>query len=98
MGNLIHLRLMGAIRSDWAAKNLEIQIPDQEEEFTLKSLLQELNRRHQEKFWTYFDQDWSPKRGTIILINDVDYAVLGGLDITLKPNDQVTFVPTISGG
>ena len=89
---------MGAIHIDWGLKNIEIEIPIAPDKFTLKLLLELLSQQYQEKFWGYFDHDWTPKRGTIILINDADYRLSGGEDAELKPGDQLVFVPTVSGG
>lgn len=89
---------MGAIGVDWKAKKLDVGILNSKQAYTLKQLLVELSERYQDKFWEYFSKDLKPKRGTIILLNDADYKIAEGLETVLKPNDQLVFVPTISGG
>lgn len=94
----IHIRLMGAIHADWGSKTLEIALPSESTGFTLKNLLETLSQRYHDKFWLYFDKDWLPKRGTIVLLNEADYQIAGGLNTKLRIGDQLVFVPTISGG
>lgn len=38
------------------------------------------------------------KPATVILVNDVDHALIDGLDCLLKQEDEITVMPTIHGG
>lgn len=36
--------------------------------------------------------------GILVLVNDVDYEILGGHEYIIKPNDTVVFISTLHGG
>lgn len=96
MTTLISLKLFGAIATDFGGKTVEISSSTQE--CTLEIILIGLQKLQEKHFATYFDDDFTPKRGTLILINGVDYNTLEGLDTKLTPADQISIIPTISGG
>ena len=54
----------------------------------MKQILSTISEIKKEKFWIYFDEDFSPKRGTIIIINGIDYNVFGGLEAEISENDD----------
>ena len=93
---LITISLFGTIASDFGGKQLEL--PLSEDNNTLKDILLILKSDNERQFYTYFDEDLSPKRGTLILINGVDFNTLDGLNTKLNSSDQISLIPTISGG
>ena len=93
---MISLKLFGTIATDFGGKTLDLKISSAK--YTLKNLLLDLKNLNEYQFNTYFDNDYSPKRGTLILINGVDFNTIDGLNSVLTPSDQVSIIPTISGG
>ena len=92
------LKLMGAIGLDWGEKLITLNFGNTSKNKRLKDILMEIKEVKQEKFSIYFDNDLSPKRGTIIIINGIDFNVIDGLESNISPNDEIIFIPTISGG
>ena len=84
MSNLISLKLFGTIATDFGGKTLSQEISSAD--YTLKDLLLDLKKLNEGQFPSYFDEDYSPKRGTLILINGVDFNTLDGLDSKLIPS------------
>jgi len=96
---MFKIKLMGAIRADWGEKRIILyQNEKKNESIPLKDLLSKIRDLKEEKFGLYFDNDLSPKRGTIIIINGIDYNVIGGLNASISKTDEIIFIPTISGG
>lgn len=93
---MLTIKLFGTIAIDFGGKDLSLDLPS--ESITLKDLLKFLKTKNEQSFNNYFDPDLSPKRGTLILINGVDFNTLEGLETRLNPTDQISFIPTISGG
>ena len=93
---LITVSLFGTIASDFGGKHLELPFSDENK--TLNDILLFLKSQNERKFYSYFDEDLSPKRGTLILINGVDFNTLDGLNTKLNPSDKISLIPTISGG
>lgn len=90
------LKLYGTIALDFGSKDLSLDLTFNTT--TLKELLKSLKTKNEQSFVNYFDADFSPKRGTLILINGVDFNTLEGLETNLTLTDQVSLIPTISGG
>ena len=93
---LISLTLFGTIATDFGGRNLSLELLSGST--TLKDILFILKNRFSNHFSNYFDEDFSPKRGTLILINGADFNTLDGLNTILSIGDQISFIPTISGG
>ena len=95
---MFEIKLMGAISKDWGGKK-RIEIDKfEDDKIHLKDLFIEIRKLEKEKFNIYFDGDLTPKRGTIIIINGIDYNVLGGINAEITSVDEIILVPTISGG
>jgi molybdopterin converting factor small subunit len=93
---MLKIKLMGAIRSDWG-ENV-IVLKKSKNKILLKQVLDQVRELKKDDFKTYFDNDLTPKRGTIIIINGVDYKIMGGLDAKITTSDEIILIPTISGG
>ena len=92
----MNLKLFGTIASDLGTKLLTIE--NFTENSSLKEILNDIKNKFPKPFANYFDEDFTPKRGTLILINGVDFNTLNGLDTKISSSDQISFIPTISGG
>ena len=93
---LISVKVFGAIASDFGVK--DISLATIEENITLQALLVILKGKYPSHFPQYFDEDFTPKRGTLILINGVDFNTIDGMETVLSAADQISLIPTISGG
>lgn len=87
---------MGIVKDNWGKKNYTIDITSNE--ITLKESLLIIQTDLKEKFWEFFDKDFSPKRGIIIIIDGVDYNVKGGLNTIINSKSEITFLSAIHGG
>ena len=87
---------MGTIRDHWGTKELQILIT--ERPMLLETLLKKCAADFKDSFWEFFDTDFTPKRGTIILINGADFSVSGGLKTVLNTDTKIIFLPAIHGG
>ena len=85
----VSLTLMGTIRDHWGAK--ELYIPITENPMLLETLLKKCAADFKDNFWEFFDSDFTPKRGTIILIDGVDFSVSGGLKTVLNKDTKIIF-------
>lgn len=45
-----------------------------------------------------FVQGESVRPGILVMINNIDWDLMGGLDYTLTNNDQILFISTLHGG
>ncbi len=93
---MVTFKLFGTIATDFGGRNLDLTTV--KDAVTLKELLITLKNLNEEKFTSYFDNDLTPKRGTLILVNGVDFNTLEGLETIIILTDQVSLIPTISGG
>lgn len=93
---MFNLRLFGTIATDFGGKQIVIERTI--EKIQLKDILLEMKEKFPKFFPHYFDEDLTPKRGTLILINGSDFNALDGLETEISSSDQVSFIPTISGG
>ena len=96
--NEIIIKLYGIIATDWGNKIIKIPIDEEEDVINLISILKKVEMTIGDTIWNHFDKDFTPKRGTLILINGIDFNVMEGLNTLLKENDEVSLIPTISGG
>lgn len=88
---------MGSIRSEWGERIVSIKEGEKKDTLCLKHVLIAL-KEEKKNFDSYFDEDLTPKRGTIIIINGADYKIKGGLNAKLTESDEIIIIPTISGG
>ena len=93
---LITLKLFGTIATDFGGKQLSLEFIN--EKNSLKDILVKIKEKFPKYFPNYFDDDFTPKRGTLILINGADFNTIDGLDTIVSTSDQVSLIPTISGG
>lgn len=65
---------------------------------TIKGLIQHLLENHIKERPELFVSGDNIRPGILILVNDVDYEILGGHEYQLKANDSVLFISTLHGG
>lgn len=93
---MITLKLFGTIATDFGGKQLTLETIN--EKNSLKDILVMIKEKFPKYFSSYFDDDFTPKRGTLILINGVDFNTINGLETIISSSDRVSLIPTISGG
>lgn len=79
------------------AKFLDIKL-DNEREWTLSDLIKHMREKHIKERPELFASGDKIRPGILILVNEVDYEILGGYGYNLKPNDRVLFISTLHGG
>ena len=90
------IRLMGTVRERWSTKVL--LIPTHLANERLKTVLLHFSEHLKEKFWEFFDDDLTPKRSVILIVNGVDYVAFGGLDARIAPETEITILSALHGG
>lgn len=69
---------------------------------TIRSLIQALKQHHLDASTLskpeLFSVGESVRAGILVLINDVDWELEGGLDAEIGEGDRVTFISTLHGG
>lgn len=66
--------------------------------WTIKMLIQHLLEKHIKERPELFVSGENIRPGILVLVNDVDFELLGGHDYQLKANDSVLFISTLHGG
>lgn len=90
----ISVRFRGPIAREIESSTLEIEIDDG---LTLQDLFIKMIEHD-----SYLQSVWKGPaevdRDSMILYNDVDIGITGGLDTTLKDGDILTILPLVHGG
>ncbi|CAD5234250.1 unnamed protein product [Bursaphelenchus xylophilus] len=45
-----------------------------------------------------FEDNGTVRPGILVMVNDVDWEITGGLSTALKENDEISFISTLHGG
>lgn len=80
------------------AKFLDITLDSSQSDWTLSKLIRHLSEVHIKERVELFSSGDKIRPGILILVNDVDYEILGGYDYKLKPGDKILFISTLHGG
>jgi len=64
----------------------------------LKELLQWMKQNMLKERPELFLVDNSVRPGILVLINDCDWELMGGVEYSVKNNDNLTFISTLHGG
>ena len=75
-----------------------IDLPNQQTPWTIRTLLVWIRENLLQERPELFIQGDSVRPGILVLVNDVDWELLDGLNYSLKENDNVLFVSTLHGG
>lgn len=79
------------------AKSLDLRL-EKDREWTLSELIKHLSENYVKERVELFSAGDKIRPGILILINDVDFEILGGYPYKLKSNDRVLFISTLHGG
>jgi ubiquitin related modifier 1 len=69
-----------------------------EEEVTVRDLILRLADEHLTDRRDLFVVDGTVRAGILVLVNDADLELCGGLDGVLEDGDEVVFISTLHGG
>jgi len=71
---------------------------DTKEPMTIKSLLKYIEKNMVKERPELFIQKDTVRPGILVLINDTDWELEGGLDYKVKDGDTIVFISTLHGG
>ncbi|KAF7070876.1 hypothetical protein CFC21_076316 [Triticum aestivum] len=77
---------------------VDVQPRDGEDKATMKGLLSWVKSNLVKERPEMFIKDDSVRPGVLVLINDCDWELCGGLDAELEDKDVVVFISTLHGG
>ncbi|XP_049273570.1 ubiquitin-related modifier 1 homolog isoform X2 [Rhipicephalus sanguineus] len=101
MTNQIHLRVEfggGAELLFGNQKKHDVAVRSGHEKCTLSDLIMWLKTNLLRGKEELFVQGNTVRPGILVLVNDTDWELQGGLDCEVKPNDTVLFISTLHGG
>lgn len=80
-------------------KQKSLRVPVTEErQWTIEDMIGHLSEKYIKERVELFATDGKIRPGILVLVNDVDYEILGGHSYVIKPDDKVTFISTLHGG
>lgn len=79
-------------------KLLDISLTGNGDEWTICSLIKHLCEHHIKERVELFASGSKIRPGILILVNDVDYEIVGGDQYKLKNGDRILFISTLHGG
>lgn len=75
-----------------------LTLPVESDVVNLKALIHYLKNNHLTERAELFVENDSVRPGILVLVNDVDWEILGGENYQLKDEDNVLFISTLHGG
>lgn len=79
-------------------KFLDLTLSGSSREWTIGDLIRHLGENYIKERVELFLSGDKIRPGILILVNEVDYEILGGHKYVLKNNDRVLFISTLHGG
>lgn len=79
-------------------KKLVVQLSGDKETWTIEDLIRTMSDNYIKERKELFSVGSKIRPGILVLVNDVDYEILGGHNYIIKPNDTVVFISTLHGG
>lgn len=80
-------------------KSLDVKLTsDNNKDWTISDLIQHLCQHHIRERVELFASGTKIRPGILILVNDVDYEIVGGDQYKLNEGDRVLFISTLHGG
>ncbi|KAJ1482371.1 ubiquitin-related modifier 1 [Baffinella frigidus] len=67
-------------------------------ELTVRDVIAHIKDQHVNERPEMFLQGETVRPGILVLVNDADWELCGGLDYCVEPNDCLTFISTLHGG
>lgn len=77
------------------SKAIEVELED---DVNIKQLISVLCEKHIKRDRERFEVDGKVRPGILVLVNEVDFEILGKYEYKLKPTDVILFVSTLHGG
>ncbi|XP_078603668.1 ubiquitin-related modifier 1-like [Branchiostoma floridae x Branchiostoma japonicum] len=79
-------------------KKHDVSLPGNSQPWTIKSLLVWIKENLLKERPELFVQGDTVRPGILVLINDVDWELMGELEYQLEENDRIVFISTLHGG
>lgn len=79
-------------------KLIELELPAGEQQWTISKLIQHLSSEHIKERVELFSNGGKIRPGILVLVNEVDYEIVGGHDYVIKNGDSILFISTLHGG
>ena len=79
-------------------KKYTLQLPAQQNPWTLKDLIEWIKMNVLKERPELFVQGDTVRPGILVLVNDTDWELLGQLEYKVQPGDNVIFISTLHGG
>ncbi|RWS29978.1 ubiquitin-related modifier 1-like protein [Leptotrombidium deliense] len=80
-------------------KQLSLQLSlANKEQWTIRTLIKLLKEEHLKQKPELFVDGDKVRPGILVLVNDVDWELVGELNYQLQPNDKILFISTLHGG
>lgn len=79
-------------------KSIDVNLKGNGCEWTISNLIRHLCQHHIKERVELFASGDKIRPGILILVNDVDYEIVGGDQYKLKDGDRVLFISTLHGG
>lgn len=91
----IKVEFAGGSELLFETKALDVEVP---EDCNISKLISVLCDSHIKRDKHLFSIDGKARPGILVLVNEVDFEVIGKYDYIVKPSDTVLFVSTLHGG
>ncbi|XP_078686250.1 ubiquitin-related modifier 1-like isoform X2 [Branchiostoma floridae x Branchiostoma belcheri] len=79
-------------------KRHDVTLPENTQPWTIKSLLVWIKENLLKERPELFVQGDTVRPGILVLVNDVDWELMGELEYQLEENDRIVFISTLHGG
>ena len=79
-------------------KSHTLKLPAQQNPWTLKDLIAWIKANILKERPEFFVQGETVRPGILVLINDTDWELMGGLEYEVQQGDTVVFISTLHGG
>lgn len=79
-------------------KKHKVSLPQQDKKWTLRMLIPWIRQNLLKERPDLFVQGETVRPGILVLVNDIDWELLGQLDYEIEQGDCVVFISTLHGG
>lgn len=101
MGEILHIKVElggGTELLFDKQKLIELKLQKDNEEWTISRLIKHLGEKYVKERTELFANGDKIRPGILVLVNEVDYEILGKDKYVLKDKDSVIFISTLHGG
>lgn len=78
--------------------SMKLDLPTNGQQWTISKLIKHLSDNHIKERPELFSSGDKIRPGILVLVNDVDYEILGGDKYVIQENDSILFISTLHGG